>query len=69
MAATTTGKYSGRQPAMTALMASFSALTTTPRSSTSPMISSPRSAAPASIAAMDCSVGGTTGRPSVQPRS
>ena len=31
MAATTTGMYSGRHPAMTALMATFSAVTETAR--------------------------------------
>src|SRR5262249_13843812 len=61
--------YSGRQPAMTALIATFSATTTGCRPAISPSGSSPRSAAPASISAIDFSVGGTTGSPSVQPRS
>src|SRR5262245_56979014 len=61
--------YSGRQPARTALIATFSATTTVLRPAISPSVSSPRSAAPASISAMDFSVGGTTGSPSVQPRS
>src|SRR5262249_59822790 len=61
--------YSGRQPASTALIATFSATTTVLRPAISPSASSPRSAAPASISAMDFSVGGTTGNPAVQPRS
>jgi hypothetical protein len=47
----------------------FSATTTVFRPAISPRTSSRRSAAPASISATDFSVGGTTGRPSVQPRS
>src|SRR2546422_2569863 len=61
--------YSGRQPASTALMATFSATTTVFRPEISPRISSPRIPAPASISPTDFSVGGTTGKPSVQPRS
>jgi hypothetical protein len=61
--------YSGRHPARTALIATFSATTTVFRPAISPRTASPRSAAPASISAMDFSVGGTTGSPSVQPRS
>src|SRR5262245_28333967 len=61
--------YSGRQPASAALMATFSATTTVFRPGISPRISSRRSPAPASISATDFSVGGTTGSPSVQPRS
>src|SRR5262249_50354923 len=47
-AATTTGAYAGRQPAMTALMARLSAVTTALRPWISPTISSPRSFAPPS---------------------
>src|SRR5262245_49462211 len=61
--------YSGRQPASTALIATFSASTTVFRPAISPSTWSRRSAAPASISAIDFSVGGTTGSPSVQPRS
>src|SRR5262245_25261072 len=61
--------YSGRQPASAALMATFSATMTVLRPGISPRISSRRSPAPASISATDFSVGGTTGSPSVQPRS
>src|SRR6266850_1733256 len=61
--------YSGRQPASTALMATLSATTTVFRPGISPRISSPRIPAPASISATAFSVGGTTGKPSVQPRS
>src|SRR5206468_2276639 len=46
-----------------------SATTTVLRPGISPRISSRRSPAPASISATDFSVGGTTGSPSVQPRS
>src|SRR5262249_57588302 len=60
---------SARQPARGALMAPFSATPTVFRPGISPRISSPRSPAPASISATDFSVGGTTGSPSVQPRS
>ena len=69
MAATTTGMYSGRQPAITALIAAFSALTTALRPLMAPSSSWPSSPAAASIAAMEASDGGTTGRPSVQPAS
>src|SRR5262245_37049308 len=61
--------YSGRQPASTALIATFSARTTVFRPAISPSTWSRRSAPPASISAIDFSVGGTTGSPSVQPRS
>src|SRR6266849_2977955 len=61
--------YSGRQPASTALIATFSATTTVFRPAISPRTSSRRNPAPASISATDFAVGGTTGSPSVQPRS
>ena len=67
--ATTTGKYSGRHPAMAALIAAFSAVTATFRwamNATSRPGSSP---AASSSARTRVSVGGMTGRPSVQPFS
>ena len=54
---------------MTALIATLSATTTVLRPGISPMTSSPRKPAAASIASTDASVGGTTGSPSVQPAS
>src|SRR5215831_14258593 len=66
-AATTTAMYSGRQPAMTALIATFSAVTDTDRfvMKASSCLGSRRAAA--SIMVTRSSVGGTTGKPSVQP--
>ena len=69
IAVTTTGKYSGLQPAITALIATISALTVLRRAGTLPSTSSPSRPAAASIAATFCGVGGTTGRPSVHPFS
>ena len=67
--AATTGKYSGRHPAMTALTAAFSAVMTRPLTGSAPSMSE-GSRPPASSAARTLSsVGGTTGSPSVQPRS
>src|SRR4029453_17030639 len=60
---------SGRQPAKTALIATFSARTTVFRPAISPSTWSRRSAPPASISAIDFSVGGTTGSPPGQPRA
>jgi hypothetical protein len=54
---------------MTALMATLSAVTTVLRPGISPRISWPFRPAPASMAATEVSVGGTTGSPSVQPAS
>ena len=68
-AATTTGMYSGRQPAITALMATCSAVTTTSRVGTAPSTMSGSSPATARNSSTSSGVGGTTGRPSVQPRS
>ena len=68
-AASTVGKYSGRQPDMTALMAAFSTVQGARLGGISPMISSAARVVPASIRATRRSVGGTIGRPSVQPRS
>src|SRR6185436_8589471 len=63
-AATITGKYSGRQPAITALIASFSTVVTRQPGGMSPS-SSPGARPPAaSIARTRASVGGTTGSPS-----
>ena len=68
--ASTIGKYTGRHPAMTALMAAFSAVTAIPRWGTVPMTSSGSVTPPASIMSSTRSgVGGTIGRPSVQPSS
>ena len=69
VAATRTGMYSGRQPAITALMASSSALRTRSRSGISPSTWSGARPAASRKARTRFSVGGTTGRPSVQPRS
>jgi hypothetical protein len=68
MAATTTGMCSGRQPAITALIATFSALIATCRLVTNAIWVSGSRAAASSIARTAGSVGGTTGSPSVQPR-
>src|SRR6266545_6088955 len=67
--AITTGRYSGRQPAMTALMAIFSTVAR-PKFGGTSAISSPRSRPAAAIrTSARCRDGGTTGRPSVTPRS
>ena len=66
-AATTTGMYSRRQPAITALIAACSAVTTTSRVGTAPSTTSGSSSAAARKSATSSGVGGTTGRPSVQP--
>ena len=68
-AATTTGKYSGLHPAITALIAACSAVTVTSRVGTAPRTSSGSSPTVARKASTFSGVGGTTGRPSVQPRS
>ena len=67
--ATTTGKYSGRQPAITALMANFSRVTLEFLGCIIPSEVSGSPPKAESIARTDRSVGGTTGRPSVQPCS
>ena len=69
IAATTTGMYSGRQPAITALIATFSAITATWRLVMNAICWSGSRRAASSIARTRASVGGTTGRPSVQPWS
>ena len=65
-AASTTGKCSGRQPAMTALIAIFS--TVAWPGPIMPMITSGSVSTPASRASTRSSVGITTGRPSVHSR-
>src|SRR5437762_2848960 len=59
--------YSGRHPAMTALIATFSAVTDTARWATKPISCFGSSRAASSRAPTRSAVGGTTGRPSVQP--
>ena len=68
-AASTTGRYSGRQPAMTALTATFSTVHSTRSGGTTVTTSSGSRVVPSSIRSTRASVGGTTGSPSVQPRS
>ena len=68
-AASTTGKYGGSQPAITALAATFSTVATPPSGSTSPRTTWRSSGLSASIASTRPRVGGTIGSPSVQPRS
>ena len=69
-AATTTGKYSGLQPAITALIAAFSIVTPRPRAGRKPISVSGSSASTrSSIAWTRSGVGATIGSPSVQPRS
>ena len=68
-AASTTGRYSGRQPAITALIATFSTVHSA-RSGGSTHTTSPGARdVPSSIRSTRSSVGGVTGRPSVQPRA
>ena len=68
-AASTTGKYSGWQPAMIAFAAAWATVMLRPRCGADPMMSS----GPAAVVARNAStagwVAGTTGSPSVQPRS
>ena len=68
-AASTTGKYSGLQPAMTAFTATFSTVHSASVGGTTAMISSGARVVAANMAATRASVGGTTGNPSDQPRS
>ena len=67
-AATTTGKCIGRQPAITALTASFSALIARWRTGSTPMSWPGGMPTHSRHACTAAGVGGTTGRPSVQPR-
>lgn len=68
-AAMTHGMYSGRQPAMTALMAIFSTVSSTRSGGQSATMSPGARVVPVSIRRTRSRVGGTTGRPSVQPRA
>ena len=67
MTARTTGMYSGRQPAMTAAMATFSALMLRRRTGSTPTRSSALQRPACRNARTASSVGGTIGKPSVQP--
>ena len=64
----THGRYSGLQPAITAAIATFSTVISTRSGGTVATMSDGARVVPASIAITRSSVGGTTGRPSVQPR-
>src|SRR5215510_4488814 len=64
-----TGMYSGRQPAITALTAIFSTVPRPKLGGTNAMSSLASRPEPATMAATRSRVGGTTGRPSVTPRS
>ncbi len=68
-AASSTGMYSGLQPASTALIATFSTVTGTRSGGISPTTSSGWRLVPLSMRSTRTGVGGTTGRPSLQPRS
>ena len=68
-AASTTGRYSGRQPAITELTATFSTVHSTRFGGTRATTSSAALDVPSSIRSTRASVGGTNGSPSVQPRS
>ena len=65
----THGRYSGRQPAITAAIATFSTVTSTRSGGTVATTSSGARDVPSSMAITRASVGGTTGRPSLQPRA
>ncbi|HSD09379.1 MAG TPA: hypothetical protein VLF14_00215 [Candidatus Binatia bacterium] len=69
MAAITTGKYSGRQPAITAFTASFSIVTIPWLGGMAPSSNARSRSVQASIRSTRSGVGGTIGRPSVHPRS
>src|SRR5229473_3546140 len=69
IAVSTTGKYSGRQPAMTALIAIFSIVALRQRGGIGPTTASAGRPAAATMRATFAAVGVTTGSPSVQPRS
>ena len=66
-AAATTGRSSGRQPAITAFTATFSAVMTRPRTGSTPRIDSGSSSASSRLRRTSSGVGGTIGSPSVQP--
>ena len=65
--ATMTGKYSGRQPAITAAIAIFSAVMLRRRTGSTPITSAALRAQLARKCATASSVGAPTGKPSVQP--
>ena len=65
----TTGKYSGLHPAITALAATFSIVSGARFGGTVAITSCGSRRVPASIRITRSGVGGTTGRPSVSPRS
>src|SRR5215470_15881419 len=67
--AITTGRYSGRQPAITALTAMRSTVARPSAGATSAINSSRERPAPAMAASTRSRVGGTTGSPSVTPRA
>ena len=66
-AVSTTGKCIGRQPAITALIASFSAVIASPRTGSMTINWSGGIIAHSRQASTASAVGGTIGRPSVQP--
>ena len=68
-AAITHGRCSGRHPAITALTATFSTVTSTRSGGTTATTSWGERVVPVSIRSTRSSVGGTTGRPSLKPRS
>src|SRR3989442_8982177 len=68
-AAMTTGMYSGREPAITALTATRSTVARPLAGATRPISSSPPRPLAATVAPTRSAVGGTTGRPSVTPRA
>ena len=68
-AARTAGKCSGRQPAMTALIAASSTVHARPRWGMAPITSSGCRPAASMNSATALGLAGTTGRPSVQPCS
>ena len=67
MAVSTTGKCIGKQPAMTAFMASFSAVMATPRTGSMPISCCAGVMAHSRHAVTASFLGGTIGRPSVHP--
>ena len=69
IAAATTGRSGGRQPASTALIATFSAVTARDVTGSTAITWSGGRPAHSSIAPTRAGVGATTGRPSVQPHS
>ena len=69
VAAKTTGMYSGRHPAITALAATLPTVISRRRSGNSPMTSLEERPDLSMNSSTRLWVGGTTGRPSVQPNS